>query len=353
MRKNAYLRKRNMKRNSAIENRERCGYNVFIEEKLRGNGMMGIKDIAKAAGVSPSTVSNVLNGRRNVGEETRKKVLELCEEMQYQPNIIGKTLKTGSNQTIMFNFSDFDRQFYLKIIQGISDYAYAKDYDLIICTNKSCEKFMNRTFTNGCIMLDRRCNDNMLIKKAKEGYPIIALDRILEMPYIKSVIVNNYVPERELIEGLVKGGYKRFAFLGGLDTEDNRERLQAFRDVLEEHHIVFRREDYYYGDYREKSGYQAAKLIMLTENLPDVLVCANDNMAIGAMKAFKENGIRVPEDISLGGFDDLEMSKVLGLTTLQKNKYAIQEKPSNNYFSKKIKYIQLKLDCEFPTGIIW
>ncbi|MFA9465284.1 MAG: LacI family DNA-binding transcriptional regulator [Velocimicrobium sp.] len=278
--------------------------------------MIGIKDIAKKAGVSPSTVSNALNGRRNVGDATRDRVLELCKEMDYQPNIMGKTLKTGLNQTIMFNFSDFDRQFYLKIIQGISDYVYAKDYDLIICTNKSCEKFMNQTFTSGCIMLDGRCNDNMLIKKAAQGYPIIVLDRLLEMPHIKSLIVNNYVPERELMEGLVEKKYRRFAFIGGLESEDNRERYQAFRDVLEEHAIPFRRENYYVGDYREKSGYQAAKLIMLTENLPDILVCANDNMAIGAIKAFRNNGVRVPEDISVCGFDDTEMAKVIGLTTV-------------------------------------
>lgn len=278
--------------------------------------MIGIKDIAKAAGVSPSTVSNVLNDRHNVGEATREKVLRLCKEMDYQPNLIGKSLKTGQNQTIMFQFSDFDRQFYLKIIQGISDYVSAKDYDLIICTNRSCEKFMNKTFTSGCIMLDIRCTDSMLLRRAAERYPIIVLDRLLEMPYIKSVIVNNYAPERELMEELVKIGYRRFAFLGGLDTEDNRERYQAFSDVLRESDIVFRRENYYVGDYREKSGYQAAKLLMLTENLPDVLVCANDNMAIGAMKAFRENGVRVPDDIAVCGFDDTEMAKVMGLTTV-------------------------------------
>lgn len=278
--------------------------------------MIGIKDIAKAAGVSPSTVSNVLNDRRNVGEKTREKVLKLCREMNYQPNIIGKSLKTGQNQTIMFQFSDFDRQFYLKIIQGISDYVSAKGYDLIICTNRSCEKFMNKTFTSGCIMLDIRCTDSMLLRKAADRYPIIVLDRLLEMPYIKSVVVNSYTPERELMEELIKIGYRRFAFLGGLDTEDNRERYQAFSDVLCENDIVFRRENYYVGDYREKSGYQAAKLLMLTENLPDVLVCANDNMAIGAMKAFRENGVRVPDDIAVCGFDDTEMAKVMGLTTV-------------------------------------
>ena len=283
--------------------------------------MIGIKDIAKAAGVSPSTVSNVLNDRRNVGEKTRERVLKLCREMNYQPNIIGKSLKTGQNQTIMFQFSDFDRQFYLKIIQGISDYVSAKGYDLIICTNRSCEKFMNKTFTSGCIMLDIRCTDSMLLRKAADRYPIIVLDRLLEMPYIKSVVVNNYAPERELMEELIKLGYRRYAFLGGLDTEDNRERFQAFSDVLRENDIVFRRENYYVGDYREKSGYQAAKLLMLTENLPDVLVCANDNMAIGAMKAFRENGVRVPDDIAVCGFDDTEMAKVMGLSTVSIPKY--------------------------------
>lgn len=278
--------------------------------------MVGIKDIANAAGVSLSTVSNVLNGKTNVGEETREKVLQLCKEMNYQPNAANRSLKTDMNQTIMFNFSDFDRQFYLKIIQGISDYVYARDYDLIICTNKSCEKFMNKNFTSGCIMLDGRCTDSMLIKKAAERYPIIVLDRLLEMPYIKSLVVNNYTPERELMEGLVKIGYRRYTFLGGFESEDNRERFQAFKDVLMEHGLPFRRESYYAGDYREKSGYQAAKLIMLTENLPDVLVCANDNMAIGAMKAFRENGVRVPEDIAVCGFDDTEMAKVMGLTTV-------------------------------------
>lgn len=278
--------------------------------------MIGIKDIAKAAGVSPATVSNVLNDRNNVGAATREKVLSLCKEMNYHPNVIGKSLKTGQSHTILFQFSDFDRHFYLKIIQGISDYASAKDYDLIICTNRSCEKFMNKMLTSGCIMLDLRCTDSMLLRQAAQNYPIIVLDRLLKMPYIKSVVVNNYAPERELMEELVKMEYRRFAFLGGLDTEDNRERFRAFSDVLAENDIVFRRENYYAGDYREKSGYQAAKLILLKENLPDVLVCANDNMAIGAMKAFRENGVQVPDDIAVCGFDDTEMAKVMELTTV-------------------------------------
>ena len=98
-------------------------------------GMAGIKDIAEAAGVSLSTVSNVINGKRNVGKKTREKVLQLIEEMDYVPNEAGKLLKTKENHTILFVFSDFDRSFYLEVLKGVNDYLKNKDYDLLICTN--------------------------------------------------------------------------------------------------------------------------------------------------------------------------------------------------------------------------
>jgi len=278
--------------------------------------MAGIKDVAKAAGVSASTVSNVLNGRSNVGKKTKEKVLQVCEQLHYEPNIIGKSLKNGSNRTIMFSFSDFDRMFYLSIIRGISDYVKLKDYDLIICTNKSTEKFMNHAYTNGCILLDRRCPDSVLLKKAEKQYPIVAMDRIMEVVNIKSVVVNNYSAERTLVEGLVAAKYRKFAFLSGFESEDNKERYRAFRDVLAENNIKFNKDYFYDGDYTEKSGYQMARLIMLSEKRPDVLVCANDEMAIGAMRAFKENVVKVPEDIAVCGFDDTEMAKVMGVTTV-------------------------------------
>lgn len=283
--------------------------------------MIGVKDIADRAGVSPSTVSNVLNGRKNVGEETRERILAICKELDYQPNVMGKNLKSGKSRTVLFNFSDFDRQFYLKIIQGISDYVYSKDYDLLICTNRNCDKYMNKALTCGCIMLDGNATDGMIIRKAKEEYPIVVMDRVLEGSYIKSMLVNNYVPQKELVEGLIKKGCRRFAYLGGMDSLDNRERYKAMNDALKENGLQLRRDDYYTGDYREKSGYQAAKLLMLTEHLPDALICANDDMAIGALRAFKEYNIRIPEDISVTGFDDTDMAKAMGITTVQVPNY--------------------------------
>ncbi len=278
--------------------------------------MLKIEDIAKRAGVSISTVSNVLNGKHNVGEETRRKVLQLCEEMDYRPNPAVKKNKIRKKPIILFCFREFDKPYLLKILQGFNSYVIEKGYELLICTGKNAEHFMNINFTSGCVVLDDRCMDSILVKNAEKQYPIVVLDRLLEIPYIKSVIVNNYMAEKNLIKQLIDIQYKSFAFLGGPETEDSKERYKAFLDVLEANNIVFHKENYYEGDYTEKSGYQFARLLMLHEDLPEILVCANDEMALGAMKAFKENGIKIPEDISICGFDDIDMAEKMGLTTV-------------------------------------
>jgi LacI family transcriptional regulator len=279
--------------------------------------VVGIRDIAAAAGVSVSTVSNVMNNRPNVGEETRRRVLRLCRELHYIPNGAGKSLKSGESKTILFNFSDFDRSFYLKIIEGINDYAAGSGYDLMICTTKSCEKYMRNNLTGGCIILDERMKNEVLLRSAGEYYPIVVLDRTLSHPNIKSVVVNNYDPMAELVRESVRRGYRKFAFIAGPEhTDDNRERCGAFTGVLKESGIAFHREYYYSGDYREKSGAQAAKIFMYTRDLPEIFVCANDNMALGALKALREGGYRVPEDVAVTGFDDCELAESAGLTTV-------------------------------------
>lgn len=278
--------------------------------------MAKLTEIAQAAHVSPATVSNALNNRKNVSRQTREKILKLCKEMDYVPNPVVRSLKNGNSHTILVNLSDFDRQFYLQLIHGISDFVDAHDYDMIICTSRSYEKFMSRSLTCGSIIIDLRCSNDFLKKKAASGYPIVTLDRELHVQGIRSVLVDNYSAETELAEGLYAKGYRRFAFLAGPETDDTILRYKALSDVLEKYGLSVRREDYYTGDFREKSGGQAARLIMLARPLPDILVCANDNMAIGAIRAFRENGVRVPEDIAVAGFDDTEMAREFRLTTV-------------------------------------
>jgi LacI family transcriptional regulator len=276
-----------------------------------------IKDIAAAAGVSISTVSNVMNRRPNVGEETRLLVTRLCQEMNYIPNGAGKRLKSKQSNTILFNFSDFDRSFYLKIIEGINDYAGSHGWDLMICTTKSCEKYMRNNLTDGCIILDDRMKNETLDRAANKNYPIVVLDRHMTHPYIKSVLVNNYDSMEEMMETIAARGYRKFAFIAGPEhTDDTRERFQAFKDVLTHHDIPFHRKNFFAGDYRERSGCQAVNILLLAAELPEILICANDNMALGAINALKERGYRVPEDVAVTGFDNCEQAKTAGLTTV-------------------------------------
>jgi LacI family transcriptional regulator len=286
--------------------------------------MVGIKEIAKIAGVSVSTVSNALNGRKNVGKVTRERILQICEEYGYQPASRDTDNQKPMNRTVMFIFSDFDRDFYLKIIEGISDCLNENDYDLMICTNRSSAKFMRKNMACGIISLDGRLDDDTLLSVARAKFPIVLMDRIIDdnNPYIKSVIVDNYPVMSMLVQKLIDRGFRRFGFLGGLShTLDNKERFAAFEDTLGRNGIPFDRRYYFHGNYRENSGYQAAKIMILSNDLPEVLVCANDNMALGAMKAFEENGIRVPEDISITGFDDSETALLKGLTTISIPRY--------------------------------
>lgn len=279
--------------------------------------MIGIKEIAVLAGVSPATVSNVLNGKSNVSEATKARVLSICRENNYQPNLAGRRLKNSKTRTLLFTFSNFSRSFYLDVIHGVQDYAEAHDYDLLICTGYSSEKYMHPSISSGCIALDGKLSSEVLERKASSEYPIVVLDRLLDNPYIKSILVNNYDPMYQMVDALAKNGCRRFSFLGGYEnTADNKERYQAFIDALNANNISFSRDQYIAGDWSENSGARAAQILLLTEVRPQVLVCANDNMALGAIGVFKENGVTVGKDIMVTGFDNNIIAYYNGITTI-------------------------------------
>ncbi|MCD1259245.1 LacI family DNA-binding transcriptional regulator [Paenibacillus athensensis] len=286
--------------------------------------MPGLKEIAELAGVSVSTVSNVLNERSNVGPDTKDKILKICAEVGYLPNTLRKKAKMSHSKTVMFIFSDFDRHFYLKIINGISDCLTENGYDFMICTNKSSIHFIENRLACGIISLDSSMTDEDLLAIAKPDLPVVLMDRIIDHPrgFTKSVIVDNYPIMCEMVQQLVNKGFRRFGFMGGVEhTLDTQERFAGLEDTLALHDIVFDRKYYFHGNYREESGYQAAKIMILGNDLPEVLVCANDNMAIGAIRAFAEHRLRVPEDISVVGFDDSAAAAAAGLTTISVPRY--------------------------------
>lgn len=278
--------------------------------------MVGIKDIASKCGVSPTTVSNVLNNKNNVGRQTRDLILKTAKELGYVHKRSETSAGGRKKNTVVINFSDFDAQFYFDVLHGISDYAVKKDFNLLICTKENFAKYADSDSICGCIIMDWSTEDSTILGIADKGIPMVTLDRQMPHKLIKNMVTGNYESERSLVEKIVSMGFSSFAFLGGIDSDDNKERYRAFMDVLKENNISFDRNLLYEGDWTEKSGAAAARLIMLQPGMPEVLVCANDLMAIGAIRKFQENGIRVPDDISVCGFDDVIMSRYVGLTTV-------------------------------------
>lgn len=266
--------------------------------------MANIKDIAKAAKVSAATVSNVLNGKANVGVETRERILQLCREMDYHPNIMARNLKAGRTNTVLFSFSDFERSFYLRIINGINDCLLEHHMGMIICTHTAIANFLHNGLVDGAIVLDKSIKDRQILGAGDHNVKIVTMDRQLESPCVSCVVTDNTSSMGELVLGLIERKYRRFHFLGGpIHTLDHIERNNAFRQVLQEHDIPFGEERYYQGDYSMQSGVRAGNLMAMGGNLPDVVVCANDNMAAGVIQSFQELGIKVPGDVAVSGFD--------------------------------------------------
>lgn len=286
--------------------------------------MVSIKDVAKKANVSISTVSNALNGRANVSDETRQRVIEIANDMNYYPNTMARNLKVKKTKTIAFCFSEFDRNFYFQIIKGINDCVVNHGYDLIICAHHSIEKFLRNGFVDGALVNDKNVSDELILSTASQELPIVVLDRELKGDHIYPVVVDNYLAMETLVKDLLIKGYKNFAYVSGVEhTQDNIERFEGMRDTLRDHDIPFLQKHYHHGDFTELSGYQAARLMMISKDIPEVVICANDDMAIGVVKAFKELGLKIPEDVSVIGFDDIELSSLLEphLTTVSIPKY--------------------------------
>ncbi len=266
--------------------------------------MPTIKDIARAAQVSVATVSNVINGKPNVGVETRERILALCKQMHYQPNILARNLKGGRTNTVMFVFSDFQRSFYLRVIHGINDCLIENHISMMICPHTTIGQFMKNGFVDGIIVLDKNISDQQIMEAASRDMPIVTMDRVLDAPHISCVVTDNHASMHALMEQLVQRNYRRFHFVGGpVHTADHMERYETFRKELDAHGIPFSQTQYFQGDYSLASGVRAGKLMAVSDNLPEVVVCANDNMAVGVIQCFREMGIGIPGQVAVAGFD--------------------------------------------------
>ncbi|RDW21475.1 LacI family transcriptional regulator [Oceanobacillus arenosus] len=291
--------------------------------------MATIKDVAKRAGVALSTASYALNNNPKISPATRKKVEEAAKELNYKKNGIASDLKRANTNTIALILSDLSGPFYSDLIQGVQDITTANGYDLIACNSIGGEqstavKFLKEKRVDGAIILAYNISDEIAVESARQGFPIVVLDRTLDNEFIYRVHVDNEQGAYTATEFLIKHGHNEIAYISGPSISyDNQRRFQGYLNALKDSKIDYQPKWQIPGDFTREGGYRATKLLIAQGNLPQAIFYANDEMAIGGMQALKENNIGIPNDISIIGYDDIELTEFVSppLTTIRQPKY--------------------------------
>lgn len=297
--------------------------------------MLTIYDIARMAGVSTATVSKVLNGRSDVGKRTIEKVKRIIEESGYQPNSIARGLATKKSNTVGVFFQDhlntgFRHHFLQDILASFKDVIGENGYDLIFFANNHPEnqvetfeaRAKNRN-VDGLLLLGVPRTDPNLIGIAQSGIPCMSIDLDLIGSKANYICSDNVGGAMMAIDHLVEMGHSKIAFISDVFvTKPGSDRLIGFKKAMEKHKLPILSKWILPGDFSEKGGYRSVKQLLESADLPTAIFCAGDMMAIGAMQAIRERGLKIGEDVSLIGFDDITLLKYVTprLTTIRQKK---------------------------------
>lgn len=284
--------------------------------------MAGIKDIAKIAGVSISTVSYALNGSNKVTEETRKRIKAIADELNYVPNMAARTLKRQQTNIIGVYLVDYGGSFYGELLEGIKRGLAMYNYEMIVCSGNKSHLFIPEKMIDGAIILDFTFSSEEIIRFADRGHPIVVLDRKISHSNIRKVLLDNKGGATLAVEKMASLGTENvYVITGPKDGYDSTQRLEASQRELERFAIPYHLID---GDFTEPSGYRAAAEIMKQANqLPIDIFAFNDEMAIGVYKYFKDTEYEIGKDVRIIGFDNIEIGEFLRpkLTTISYSKH--------------------------------
>ncbi len=288
-------------------------YHILLSEIITGGNMsVTLKDIAKKLNVSVSTVSRVVNNKKYVSPKTREKVLKALEEYNYTPNQVARSLKNKSTNTVGIVIPDITEDFFSYIIKGIDHVLVKNGYSIILCdTNESAEReelYLNLLVEKQVdgLILATVSKDHKLIKNImKRGISVIFIDNL---PKLKnsydSVIIDNAKASYIAVEHLIELGHRNIGIITGKQDETTGyERLIGYKRALIENNIEIDENLITVGDFKEKSGYNNMKLLLEKNKNMTAVFVASSKMTFGAIKAIKEKGLRIPEDIALVGFD--------------------------------------------------
>lgn len=325
-----------------------------------------IEDIAREAGVSKATVSRVMNGTKAVSPELFKRVTDIIEKNDFKPNELARGLVTSKTNTIGIVLPDISNPIFGALTKGINSYCQKKDYTVLVCESggeKEKEiKLLKR-------LADKKIDgvlfagvdvDARLIQSMKEDeYPVVLVTN--ETPcgenIIATVVHDNVQATKEAVEFLIKNGHRKIAFISGPENDYSSgiKRMEGYRMALEENNITIEKSYIEHGKFTFDSGFQSMKkLYEENADLPTAVMVCSDLMAIGAIQYLKTAGVKVPEDISVMGFDDSELAMYCDppLSTVRISYYEEGEKAARELLKRIDRQTEENRTCYIGYKII-
>jgi len=306
-----------------------------------------IKDVAKRAGVTIGTVSRVLNNKKWVSEDCRKKVLVAIKDLHYKPQAHARRLRQKHSHICgviaPHHTAIFHSPFFTRIMEGLEEVAAEKQYRLLLHplnetarAQVSYRALLGDGSVDGMFVLNAWSTDASIRELAEANVPFVLINGKItgqeDLPYVG---FDNRGGVKKAVDHLVQLGHERIGIINGKMTTTNAlERFQTFQECLAEHKLEFQNDWVADGDYEEEGGYKAALKILSAVRRPSALICASDLMAIGAVRALKEKGVSVPGDISIVGFDNMEEAAYHdpALTTVAFSAYEMGKLAANKMF---------------------
>jgi LacI family transcriptional regulator len=276
-----------------------------------------LADIAKKSGLSVSTVSRVLNKKSKkyrISQEVEQHVMKAAQELNYRPNQLARSLRLKTTQTIGLVAPDISNPFFAQIIKTIQTELHKLHYSLVVCdSDESLElevEHTNLLFSkgiDGLIMMPVGQDDEHIKFILSNNVPVVTVDRGFDDLNASMVVIDNRAGAFEAVELLLEAGHRRIAIIQGLpDTFTSKGRLQGYREALEKHGVPVDESLIVGKDFRKENGYIETKFLLKSSNPPTALFTTGDLITLGAIEAINEERMRIPDDVSLVAFDDLE-----------------------------------------------
>lgn len=275
-----------------------------------------LENVAELAGVSRSTASRVVNGKAGVREDVRRRVRQVIEETGYRPNLAARALASNRSGVISLvvphaSSTLFTDPYFPRLTQGITQACNKHDLSLSLFLfhsedeeEKLTRRIANTSIVDGVIIASSQFDDPLIPHLVANGVPLVVVGRQDQYPEVSFVDVDNVNGAYAATTHLLRRNYRRVAHITGpQNMVSGADRLLGYKKALRERGFTFREEWVAVGDYTEAGGYAAMQQLLTAE--PDAVFAASDQMAMGALRAIREAGLHVPQDIALVGFDDL------------------------------------------------